>query len=448
MQTIRRSLWIACVLLCSAIIAIGQGFSAGSLHPPAVNESDLFVSTDGRFSIALPPDYHGFTPVSANTAAGKITGDSYDWSMKEGRFTAGYIDRPEVLEEPAMAGKTLDFMRDNMIERSKPKAGKFVGEQSMSGLGHPGREIRIEFPDGLFIERIFLVNKRMYLLSVILHQDQLSKENIAVRCLDSFKILSPSDLEAALKKRIADATPSPLPQGPVPPSRGTDARDEGLQGRVKTVSTESEDLSGTWAVGSRKPDSIKSYNEAGNLTKSERYDWKGNLSDVEVFGYIDGDRVSQTGHIRHEYDPPPMALPAAPAQKQVEPDKRYGIKLKYSYDGKGRMVERSVIGNDGELRTRCLYVYESAKQTESCYANGNMYYRSTSVLDDRGNETEKTIERPSSKPAGDTGDKYSYTYEFDAQANWIKKTTSKWVTKDGRSYWERSYTNYRTITYY
>jgi hypothetical protein len=45
--------------------------------------------------------------------------------------------------------------------------------------------------------------------------------------------------------------------------------------------------------------------------------------------------------------------------------------------------------------------------------------------------------------------RYSYTYDsLDAQGNWVKKTTAKWVTKDGKSSFEPGYVTYRTITYY
>jgi hypothetical protein len=44
--------------------------------------------------------------------------------------------------------------------------------------------------------------------------------------------------------------------------------------------------------------------------------------------------------------------------------------------------------------------------------------------------------------------KYSYTYEFDAQGNWIRRVSSKWVTKDGKSLFEPSSVNYRKISYF
>lgn len=440
-------LLIVLVVVCS-IVSFGQGFSAGSNSPPSVTGTYSFISTEGRFSISLPQEFHGFKPVSANSPTGRITGDSYDWAMKEGSFTAGYIDRPEVLDELATAKRMLDSMRDGLVEKAKARGGTFVAERSVSGIGHPGREVRIDFPDGLFIQRIYLVLKRMYLVSAVLHQDQRANETAVVTILDSFRILSDAEVEAAWKRKVSDATPTPLPQEPEAPRLGSDAKDERLKGKVKTVFTESEDLSGTWAVSSRKPSSMEYYNERGNLTKTERYDWKGNLSYIEVYGYIDGDRASKSAYIRHEYDPPPMMLPQAPGQPKVTYDNRYSIKLKYKYDENGHLIERSVIGNDGDLKTRCVHDLKNDREEVSCFSKDTLYFKTLEILSDQGDVIERTSYRPKRTQNADFDkDKYSYTYEFDAKGNWIKQTSSKWVTKDGRSHYEPSAVYYRTIAY-
>jgi hypothetical protein len=67
------------------------------------------------------------------------------------------------------------------------------------------------------------------------------------------------------------------------------------------------------------------------------------------------------------------------------------------------------------------------------------------VLDDKGNRVEWTIFEVRD---GTISSKLSYVYEFDAKGNWIKRTSSKWVTKDGRSYYEPENVYYRKIMYY
>jgi hypothetical protein len=114
-------------------------------------------------------------------------------------------------------------------------------------------------------------------VNLALKTEQRAYEDLALKVLDSFKILSDADVSAVLKAKAAEAEPSPLPQEPIAPRVRSDAEDECLHGRVKTVFQEDEDLSGTWSVQGRKPNSMEYYNERGNLTKREFYDYKGNL---------------------------------------------------------------------------------------------------------------------------------------------------------------------------
>jgi hypothetical protein len=208
------------------------------------------------------------------------------------------------------------------------------------------------------------------------------------------------------KEQAAKAQPSPLPQEPVVPRIGSDAQDEGLRGRVKTVFMESKDLSGTWTVQTRKPNSMDCYNERGNLTKKESYDYKGNLSEVTEYGYLDEARVSNRESIRHEYNPPPMVIgpPAGGAKPKYDP--RYSYKFTFKYDDKKRLTEKTWIGNDGKLWLRYVYNYSGNQREELVYsADGSLNQRYLLVLDDNRNEVEKTIFEARD---GSIGSKHSY----------------------------------------
>jgi hypothetical protein len=65
-----------------------------------------------------------------------------------------------------------------------------------------------------------------------------------------------------------------------------------------------------------------------------------------------------------------------------------------------------------------------------------------STYDEKGNKTEEDFYNP------DLRRKETYAYEGDSTGNWIRRTTSTWVTKFGKSYFEPSLVTYRTITYY
>jgi YD repeat-containing protein len=269
----------------------------------------------------------------------------------------------------------------------------------------------------------------------------------AVKALDSFRLLTQADVEAAKQKKIDEATPEPLPQAPAVRRPKSDAEDEGLKGRVKIVVTETQDLSGTWAVGGRKPSATDYYDEGGQLTKRVLYDYKGNLSEVALYGYLDGERVRNGKSVSYEYDPPPMMMPAAPAgQPAPKRDPRYSWKFKYKYDERGRLVEEDWYSNDGKLWLRYVYKYEGDKKEELVYSeDGSLNQHYLYTLDGKGNEVE---EIDYDVRGGSVSERQSFSYELDPKGNWTKKTTSKWVTKDGREQLAPEYVTYRTITYY
>ena len=155
-------------------------------------------------------------------------------------------------------------------------------------------------------------------------------------------------------QEAAKAEPSPLPQTPVPQRAGTDASDEGLRGHVRTVLSESQDLSGTWSVQGRKRDLLDTYNEQGNKVRTEEYDSKGNLSAITVYGYVDGSRVSAFNSIDREYNPPPLIVSVAPAPgaEIKKPDARYQYRFGFKYDDKKRLTEMTYFQSTGEIWLR------------------------------------------------------------------------------------------------
>ena len=137
-----------------------------------------------------------------------------------------------------------------------------------------------------------------------------------------------------------------MPQEPVAARVGTDAMDEGLRGEVKTVYEENEDLSGTWSTQGRIPRSKDFYNKNGNLTRDESYDYKGNLSDIRVYGYIDGARVLNLKSIEREYNPPGVVIAGPPGAAKPKSDRRYSNKFTYRYDEKKRLIEKTAFFNN------------------------------------------------------------------------------------------------------
>ena len=440
MKRLAHYLLLATLLAILQQSAYAQGFRVESKSPPPPAGSETFISMDGRFSIALPRQISAYAPQSANTPEGRVEGSVFTWKTAEGLFMSGYIERPEMLE--SMSKQVLDYLHNTYLSSGK---GKLIAETDISLGGHPGRELRIEYPDQYAIGRLYIVGNRIYQTTALYPINKKEQEATVVKILDSFKLLSAADVDAEVQRRVAEATPSPLPQEPVAKKLKSDAEDDGLKGKVKTVFTETENFDGSWAVSKRKPSSMSYYNEQGNLIKSVRYDYRGNPADIEVYGYLDGDRVSHSKSIQYEYDPPPMMMPAASGQPKPKYDPRYSYKYNYKYDDKGNLVEEVLFGSGGEVITRTVNKIKGSQKEKLYYSkDGSLDRKYSYTLDDKGNE----IEEMSYGKDGSVRDKYSYSYEYDANENWVKRAASKWVTKDGKSQPAPYTVDYRTITYY
>ena len=226
--------------------------------------------------------------------------------------------------------------------------------------------------------------------------------------------------------------------------RVSDRKVDLLKGRVQKVVTESAKLtneSGERAEGRRLPDAVATYDAEGNLLRREVY-WKGTLTDIYEYGFLEGYRVVRITRVGPDRSPGFGPGPKAP------PDPRYTLKFMYKYDSKGNRTEELWYGNDTSLRRREVHVYdEKGNRIESASYIPNAKQASlriVSVYDDKGNVIEETIYRVNSG----VGEKWSYDYEFDLSGNWIKRKRMEWVTKDKKSYFEPYDVSYRSITYF
>ena len=165
-----------------------------------------------------------------------------------------------------------------------------------------------------------------------------------------------------------------------------------------------------------------------------------------MYGYIDGERVSNSRFIRHEYDPPPPMRPPPPAgQPQPKRDTRYSTKYKYQYAG-GKLSEVQRYTNDGNLSTRNVFDFNDNHKEERWYlSDGMMYHRQVSLLDEKGNEIEVS---EFNVRDGSVERRYTYKYEFDSKGNWTKRTTYNGTTTGGKSASQPTWVTYRTIEYY
>lgn len=254
-----------------------------------------------------------------------------------------------------------------------------------------------------------------------------------------------------LAKKIAGATPEPLPQSPTDGRLQTDAKDVNLKGKVKSVVEHNLDNRDAKPV--RKLYKEDYYNESGNVVTSVDYD-DGYPSTVTAFGYVDGMRVSRSGDVVYapgEKPPPKYQTITVRVEDNLRnpdapKDSRYSIRHIYKYDAQDRLIEEQTLANNGEIVSRKTYTFEGDdRRVERDYGfDGNEWSKTLEILDPKGNVVELRMYDDKDK----VSDIQINTYEFDLQGNWIVQKTVEKKTVRGKTVLKPLWTSYRTITYY
>lgn len=419
-----------------------------SLRNLSANEK--FSSADGRFTISLPLDISGFTALTPQNTQSNASGSLYQWRIKEGIILVSYSDFLDENFNAKTEQDYVDYFGGATKSALTSTNAKLINSSNIKLGNYRGIKLNLEFPDGSKgTHRNFIVNKRQYSLTAKFDEDVPDAEKLINKAFDTLTLISQTAIEEELRRKVEESTPPSLPQEPVAKKEKTDAEDENLRGKVKTVTEESEDLSGTWSVQGRHFDSIEDYNEKGNRLKQLLFDSKAIPFQITVYGYIDGARVSSSKIITYENSPPPLMAISKPNNKEVaKSDPRYSYKFEYKYID-GKLAETRWIMNNNSLWIRYVNNYKGNQVEELVYdKEGKLNQKYLTVLDDNGNEVERTnfnvlgIQR-------DGDSKYSIKYDsFDEKGNWTKKTTSKLVMENGKQIYKPINIKYRTITYY
>jgi hypothetical protein len=431
------------VLLASAG-GFGQGIGSTSSTKAAASESksDTFLSIEGRFSIGLP---EGFDSLDARNA------EIFGWRSIDWFYRVGYVDKatnveysPTLkLESEKIAALLFDifYMPEELRHSDSDR-------KNITFAGHKGIEIRIETASGgLCLIRVFWVKQRAYMLGALLFYDK-RLESDTRRIFDSLKLIPLAQANALISKRIADATPKPLPQTPAVKKLTSDAHDANLKGKVKKVITETQYIEGAQKNTAKFRSEEIEYNQQANQLKKFFFS-NGVPISVSVFGYIDGKRVSTSGRVDSVRVLTIRAAMQDEEQKRRDP--RYDLKYVYVYNESGELSEESLFDNADELIWRTVFIRSGNQFEESLYGGRGsvkgLYRKSISKLDKNGNEIEKSTEHPNSSSGSIELTTTTYD-EFDAKGNWTKKTTTVFqVTGDSKTL-IKAYAEYRTITYY
>jgi hypothetical protein len=412
---------------------------------------EAFSSSAGRFTVALPRSISGFAAQTPQAMGANLSGGSFKWSLREGAVAIIYLDHLDpnfFLATDQSYDEYFARLKNNM-ERNLNATVVSATPTRIKGASGYKYELKSANGSKLFA-RVYYANKRTYTLIVQVASQIEGAEALLTKALDSFAVIPQEKIDSDLKKILEASTPAALPQEPVAKKERSDAEDENIKGKVKKVTEEDEDLSGTWSLQGRNLSSIEEYNEKGNRVERIPYDdTTGHPFEVTVYGYIDGARVSKYQNIENESDPPPLTVITTPRYGASKPsDNRYSYRYEYKYAG-GRLVEMQMFHNNGRTGMRYTYSYANDQMEELVYdEEGKLNQKYVYKLDEKGNFVERSdVDVFPSKSRGDR--KYKISYEsFDDQGNWTKKITSKLVEEGGSNIYKPWYISYRELEYY
>lgn len=430
----------------------------GVAQAAQVSPKEPFVSLEGGFTIALPPwanSSSGVKPIAGYSTGGL----SFLWRLADGsQFQIGYVDR--ILKSDDKA-KVLEAAGDELIAEQTKSGQTLVYRKPLEFKGYPGTELRFTIEGGTAQARYVLVGNRMFVLITAWTLGKVPDPMLKI--LDSFDLIN---AKKVIAERLEKATPPGLPQKPQMKFERSDAAMDNLKGRVKFVSSWKR-YQGLDASSDTVQTDESTYDSTGNLLKKIRYDYRGNPSDVVVYGFIDGKRVAKRGaYINYEYNPPPMAPPPPPARmpssgptpvqapspapspQRKQPDDRFSSSYEFKFDDKKRLMERLTRNNRDEVSWRAEFSFNEGNLEELNYSNnGKITKRIVVRMDERGNPVEETYF------SNDTNfpDNSVYTYQyvkFDTEHNWIERTAVAKTAKYKGGTNEIRYVEYRQITYH
>jgi len=161
-----------------------------------VKPGDWFLLKSKAFQIEFPKEPNAETKV-IDSEIGPLSMKifMYDASKtgKDDNMVYGliYTEYPDSLINSDFASQLPVFFRNAIDGSVKNVAGKLLSVTEIAINGFPGREIKIDFGNGMAIikMRFYLVKNKMYIIQTITETGKISNKSID-RFMDSFKLVN------------------------------------------------------------------------------------------------------------------------------------------------------------------------------------------------------------------------------------------------------------------
>ena len=210
----RRSLGVGVAAAVVSMLMLGAGIFFGwrLLTGEAVVDWKEFASTEGSFTILLPPN-----PDEKEQADSKIVSASKIRevsSVPSGsrHFSVQFYD---LADKPINEYLYFNWLKNHLLE----KGGKLARENEVSPAPYPCREIEVELPnDQTLVRRIYLAEARVFLLTAE-HPKEAPPTSEAKKFFDSFKIKSVPKASLPAATVVAQAETKEIPEPSSPPPK-------------------------------------------------------------------------------------------------------------------------------------------------------------------------------------------------------------------------------------
>jgi hypothetical protein len=299
-------------------------------------------------------------------------------------------------------------------------------------------DLSVELPNGGLVYRLTATDSAVVVLKTIFSH---AMKSTGVRFLDSFET---PELRSIVDEKLRIATPEPLPSCDAKLSMTSDLVLRHIAGKAKSITVEREETAD--GKTDRDLQMVQEYDQHGLLVKETLYEETLRPDSVEVYGCIDGKRVSKIGYVSYE-DRLIGLAPERPGAKA--PDDRFTTLYEVQLDDNGRIKERLIYGNDSLVHTSAKYTYgQMSLEIVSINYEGEERTRESYTFDTQG-RVGTLVERMFG--SGDDKIEWRDTYKsvaFDTEGNWTKRSGVYEIYENGKLDYRSTFTEYRTISYY
>ena len=178
------------IFLFAAPICLAQTSTAPNSKIDG-NKWEEFTLPNGQFVVSMPGKPTSQTiPLNSNgeTFVAHILG----FDKEDESYAVGYLEFPNRVDDSTKAKSFFDQLADKEVSKV---GGKLISQTDIEITGYRGREVTMEVADGFWVDRFYLVGRRIYFISAFAAKTSSAAKEITTeqnalirKYLESFKL--------------------------------------------------------------------------------------------------------------------------------------------------------------------------------------------------------------------------------------------------------------------